>query len=176
MRVEFEVVKAQFFGSKITDGLSKKAKTILSRFGAYVRRTSRKSIKPARPKTPAEMTERETELFNRRQRLWAQGKIEREPTPPDKASKPGDPPFAHGRSPKQSPIRMIYFIYDPKEQSVIVGPIAFGRRPGVATEALEEGGASITDSGDRVHIKARPFMRPAFARHLDELQEWRNSL
>lgn len=173
MNINFEVVKAQFFDSKVTDGLSKKAKAVLSRFGSYVRRSARSSIQPARTKAPAEMTNREAELFERRQRRWAKGKIDRQPTRPERVSKPGDPPFAHGR---QSPIRMIYFIYDPKEQSVIVGPIAFGQRPGVATEALEEGGASIDDDGDRIRIRARPFMRPAFARHLDELKSWKNAL
>lgn len=168
--IDFKVMKTQFFDKPITDHLSKQAKSVLSRMGRYVRTTSRQSIRKARRKRDSELTNKEREIFNIRLRQWAEGKISKKPQRPLAPSKPGDPPRSRQR---KSPIKLIYYIYDPKSQSVIIGPIQFGRRPGVATEALEYGGMSTNYQGKRVNIKNRPFMTPAFQKHLPDLAKWK---
>lgn len=168
--LKFEVVKTQFFDRAVTKHLSTQAKRVLSKFGAYVRRSSKQSIKPARRKSQSDLTERERKRFEIRLREWSEGRLKTRPKRPMEPSKPGDPPRSRF---KGSPIKLIFFLYDPRSESVIVGPIAYGRRGGVATEALEYGGRSINDRGRSVHIENRPFMRPAFQSHLPDLARWK---
>ncbi len=87
-----------------------------------------------------------------------------------KKSKPGDPPFSHVSGGRFG-IRTILYIFDPKTDSVIVGPVGEGD-PLAVPEALEFGGRSEITLTPRLRrklkrrkivttIRARPFMQPA---------------
>ena len=112
----------------------------LSRFGAYVRRSAKQSIR--RRKKP---------------------------------SLPGKPPSSHTGLLKN----FIWFGYDPKRRSVVIGPAKL-RLPGETPHVLEHGGRNVTTvkykrKGKRkkskriVKIKARPFMQPALEKNRPEL-------
>lgn len=82
---------------------------------------------------------------------------------PDPVSEPGKPPFAHRGDSGKSPLReLIFFAHDPATRSVVIGPVAFGKK---GARALEFGGpAEVTLPGGRkraVYIRPRPFVRPA---------------
>jgi hypothetical protein len=172
VKLSFELAKSQLFDRAVVAAVKDAGKRILSRFGAFVRRDGRQSIKTTTRKTPGELTTQERASLERRMRLWAAGRIAKKPLPPFRTSRPGTPPLAHGA---KSPIRLILFAYDAAAQSVVVGPVAFGRRPGVATAALEYGGPTESN-GRRFSIAARPNMVPAFDSNLPHLRAWRNSL
>jgi len=94
------------------------------------------------------------------------------------SSEPGSPPFSHEGSLR----RFILFGYDPRSESVVVGPVGFRRSR--APEALEYGGPTTIYRRrrgrlvrERVRIESRPFMRPALERELSQLPAvWRNSV
>ena len=73
-----------------------------------------------------------------------------------KISEPGSPPSSHTGKLK----RLIFFGYDAKNYSVVVGPVLFGSKR--APEKLEFGVAGY---------KARPFMRPALEKELRNAPE-----
>ena len=93
-------------------------------------------------------------------------------------SRPGQPPFAHEGSLR----RMVLFGYDPRTESVVVGPVGF--RQGNAPSVLEFGGRATVvrrRGGKRtkqtVRIAARPYMRPALEKEAPNLPNvWRNSV
>lgn len=74
-------------------------------------------------------------------------------------SAPGSPPSSHVGTLK----KLLYFAYDLQTQSVVVGPVAFGK--GEAPGLLEYGGTTTqrrkTGAGRTVKYKARPFIKPA---------------
>jgi hypothetical protein len=80
-------------------------------------------------------------------------------------SPPGRPPFSHVGTLK----RHIYFAYDLKQRSVVIGPVIFPGKTGKALPALEYGGKSIRNDGRRINVQARPFMGPAFVAELKNL-------
>jgi hypothetical protein len=76
-------------------------------------------------------------------------------------SRPGQPPHAHAGQLRD----LLFFAYDDRTRSVIVGPAAFPRRTGVPG-LLEFGGRTRAPAwwmGSQTHltIQARPYMRPA---------------
>jgi hypothetical protein len=164
--IDFKLAKAAFFDRPVVKAVKDKGKAVLGRFGAFVRRDGRKSIKTA-PRVPAEKAAE----YRLKLRLWAAGRIARKPDSPERHSPPGSPPLAHR---KNSPIRLILFAYDAREQSVVIGPAAFGGHPGEATHALEYGGAS-TSGGRPIRVAARPTMTPAFQKNLPHLRNWRRA-
>lgn len=164
MKLSFELAKASFFDRPVVNAVKDAGRKILGKFGAFTRRDGRSSIKQAKRKSPAELTTEERDQLATRFRLWAVGRIAKKPEPPFRSSAPGRPPLAHGT---KSPIKLILFAYDAREQSVVVGPVAFGRKPGVATSALEYGDSDMA---------ARPNIVPAFNRNLPHLLNWRNAL
>jgi hypothetical protein len=86
-------------------------------------------------------------------------------------SMPGRPPHSHVGTLK----RHIYFSYDPKSRSVVIGPVIFPGKTGKALPALEYGGKSVRNDGQRINVKARPFMGPAFREELKQLPSiWAN--
>jgi len=103
-----------------------------------------------------------------------------------KASKPGKPPSSHEGLLK----RFIFFGYDRRQRSVVIGPEKLsGPVSDTALEALEYGGRSRTSdyvwtAGRRrkkvfrnVKIDARPFMGPAFEKEKPKLDGlWHNSV
>lgn len=94
----------------------------------------------------------------------------------DKKSKPGSPPTSRTKFLKNS----IQFGVDERALSVVIGPV---KRPGVAKSVtglvpplLEYGGTTMwlppkERRRKRVMYRARPFMRPGFAKGLPKLPE-----
>lgn len=138
--------KVLFFDSKkVMAATTKAERRVLSRFGAYVRRSARSSIR--RRKKP---------------------------------STPGQPPSSHTGLLK----RFIFFAYEPRRRSVVIGPVRLNQKTGEALPALEHGGSVRIVSrrkgarGRRtVRIRPRPFMGPAFEREKPKLPAmWRDSI
>lgn len=135
------------------DAASRKA---MSRGGAIVMRSARKSIKDAV--------------------VLARGRVkdgERRKVVERRTSKPGDPPFSQVGLLRDN----ILFAFDPASRSVVVGPARLGKSTG-APETLEFGGTTVVErrrDGRRekatVRIAARPYMAPALAREASKLPE-----
>lgn len=94
-----------------------------------------------------------------------------------KSSSPGQPPSAH-RERGAMLRKLLYFSYDPRTDSVVVGPVASGR--GEAPR-LNEFGGRITRQRRGVPITysypARPFMAPALKAAEPKLPAaWSNSV
>jgi len=115
---------------------------VLSKFGAFVRRAARSSIR-------------------KRKRVSA----------------PGQPPSSHTGLLK----RFIWFGYDPRKESVVIGPARLSQNGrGEAPALLEYGGVTpVTHRGKRRQgkVRPRPFMNPAFENELPKLPAmWRDSI
>ena len=90
-----------------------------------------------------------------------------------KPSEPGKPPSSHTGLLK----RFIYFVYEPRRRSVVIGPARLNQKMGDAPAALEHGGPSRVVAGGRrrrrelrtVTIRPRPFMGPAFQKEQPKL-------
>jgi hypothetical protein len=127
-----------FDRKKIKRRVDARTRKVLSKFGSFVRRSAKQSIRPS-PNT----------------------------------SLPGKPPFSHSGKLK----RKIFFVFDPKRRSVVIGPIIYPGKSGRALPALEHGGKTDMPSGDLVKIEARPFMGPAFQLNLPVVPSlWRDSI
>jgi len=102
-----------------------------------------------------------------------------------KSSAPGQPPSSHQGSLK----KLIFFAFDPGRESVVAGPLSFGKNPGA--DVLEYGGMHSIflrqprrNDGTRgpsktirVKYRAFPFMGPAEEQVRGELPNiWRNSI
>lgn len=86
-------------------------------------------------------------------------------------SRPGSPPFSHAGHLR----KFIFFAYDSFRESVVIGPVLFGKRTG-APERLEYGGTGMVSGGRMsggkqrprrvANYHERPYMRPAFRAEL----------
>jgi hypothetical protein len=87
---------------------------------------------------------------------------------------PGNPPHSHEGSLK----RLIYFSYDPRSETVVIGPARF--KKGEAPPLLEFGGTIRRTVGRRklaMKYPARPFMGPALEKSAPALPAfWRKSV
>ena len=154
-----------FDHKKLRKNVDRKKIRFLARFGAFVRRSARSSIKPG-------------------------GKS-------GKTSAPGEPP----RSQTGYLKRGIFFAYNLKTESVVIGPIIVPTKYGGPNvlQSLEEGGsvmakiASVQAGGRnaagqftkkklrgfktvKADVKARPFMGPAFQKELKNISSiWGSS-
>lgn len=80
-------------------------------------------------------------------------------------SDPGSPPSSHVGTLRDS----IFFAFDPARRSVVIGPVRAGDSGGMGALALEEGGPTRLAGihrGRSAHIRARPYMQPAFQAEL----------
>jgi hypothetical protein len=86
-----------------------------------------------------------------------------------KVSDPGQPPSSHEGSLK----RLIFFAYDAGAQSVVTGPVRFGK--GTAPQLLEFGGDALrvykSGRSKRQRYRARPFMKPAGEAELPKFRD-----
>lgn len=150
MGAEAVRVKSLFFTVKaVRDQLDPAVRRALSKFGAFVRRRAKSSLKykdgPAPPGQPPHV--HRTTVFTAKK---------------GKRPKKGKPPKP------VSPLReLLFFSYDPRNKSVVIGPAIGGPKSG-APETLEEGGTASRD-GKTVTIAPRPTMRPAFRIELDKV-------
>jgi len=95
-------------------------------------------------------------------------------------SAPGEPPSSHSGLLK----RFIFFGYERRRQTVVVGPMKLNQKVGDAPEALEHGGTSVVVEGlrrrrrrRRVRIQRRPYMGPAMAKEAPKFPKlWANSV
>jgi hypothetical protein len=149
-----------FDGAEILKRMSKAEKRALSKFGAYTRATARQSlkyrIKPSTPGNPPSVHKAGMRLRKNKKTGITKAK-----------------PY--------SPLKdFLYFSYEPKTHSVVIGPVLLSSsksKAHPATETLEKSGpATITEhlksGGVRkhvVHIEARPYMAPAFAKEIPKL-------
>ena len=130
--------KSLFFDrGAVLSPMAKAKRRALSRFGAFVRRASRSSIR----------------------------KVGKNGAP----AKPGQPPKSRTGLLKQH----IYFLYDAKNDSVIIGPAALSgtvSQSRLATETLEVGGSVTRDGQIYVYAK-HPYMKPAYEKTLPKAAE-----
>ena len=130
--------KGLFFDHKgVLAKVDRGTRRVLSKFGAFVRRGARSSIRKRKG-----------------------------------ASTPGKPPSSHTGLLK----KFIFFGYEPRKRSVVIGPVRLNQKVGDAPEALEHGGTSTVVEGGRrrrrkrrITIRARPFMGPAMAKEKPKL-------
>ena len=144
--MDFKAVKRSFFDRKaVRSAVDRAARRVLSRFGAFVRRTAKSSIRKRK-----------------------------------RTSAPGEPPSSHTGLLR----KFIFFGYDPRRKSVVIGPARLNQKTGDAPHALEYGGTSTVVEGPRrrrrkrrVRIEARPYMGPAIRKELPGLPAmWRDSV
>jgi hypothetical protein len=137
--IDFRTMKKMFFDrAKIKRKVDKRTIKVLSKFGAYVRQSSRRSIRKRKG-----------------------------------TSRPGHPPFSHVGTLK----RFIFFGYDDRRRSVVIGPVIAPGKRGTAPNALEYGGRVTLPYWRRVPIRPRPYMHPAFEKELVKVPDlWRDSI
>lgn len=176
MTPRFNVKKTMYFDRAVARSLDKATYTVLVRFGAFVRRRARSSLRRARQKRVAEMTPDEADAYAVRVAI-AKRTGAKKPRRPEVISDPGEVPKLH-KNGARSPLKTgIEFAYDPRGKSVIIGPEASEETRGDATQALEHGGTSRAKrSGASIRVAPRPFMRPAFDKELPNLRKWKNTV
>lgn len=84
-------------------------------------------------------------------------------------SPPGQPPSSHSGE-----LRLIFFAWDSRSESVVVGPVPFrAKRVGsaVVPRLLEHGGPGITSKGKPGYWRPRPFMAPALDHERPKFRE-----
>ena len=136
----FEITRLFFDKEAVTSRTDHATRTVLSRFGAFVRRTARSSIRKRKNPAP-----------------------------------PGSPPSSHVGLLK----KFILFGYDPREESVVIGPVRLIQKGrGEAPALLEHGGTALSKrSGARATYRPRPYMGPAFEKERPRLPAmWRDSI
>jgi hypothetical protein len=157
-------LKSFFFDRKrVQDAAEKGTVRALSKFGAFVRRAAQTSMRYRK-----------------------------------KASPPGQPPSAHkdkrraalkklGRAKNNGALlrELLFFAYDPRTRSVVVGPLGFKSKGGVSVPALHEFGGTrtaypsekfvagrgkkarvVSVGGKTLRYPKRPFMAPALDKML----------
>ncbi len=139
--VTIDQAKGMFFDRKaVTSAVDRAERRVLSRFGAFVRRGARSSIRKRK-----------------------------------RASEPGMPPSSHTGLLK----RNIFFLYEPQQSGVVIGPTLLGKGTD-APRLLEHGGSATRRKRKRrvrVTYQPRPFMGPAFEQEKPKLPKmWRDSV
>ncbi len=144
---------------------------VLCRAGGLVRRESRESIRQARQKRLAEMTKDERRRYAIASR-YAAARGRKKPRRPWMASRAGEPPRSRIGLLK----RGIFFSYDDRSDSVVVGPAKINSNTD-APHKLEEGGITRTPEGRRAALAPRPYMGPAYSRVAPKIPAmWKDSI
>jgi hypothetical protein len=157
---ELTRLKRSFFDrGKVAAMLDKKARKMLSGFGAFTRTRAQTSMKtPPKKAVKAEVK-----------------RTGREGAKP--ASPPGTPPFAHGRKLLR---KMLFFAYEEQRKTVVVGPVRLAETASQHVPKVQEFGGSTTrrmrtrkgkaGGTETVKYPPRPFMKPAFEMELMKLR------
>lgn len=146
--------KAAFFDRAVTDGIDRGAKKALSRFGAFVWKRDKSSLRyrkaaatPGKPPSVHRSTGFTRVRKNRKTRT--------------ETKQPA------------SPLReLTLFAFDPLQKSVVIGAALFGKSkvgPGVVPKVIEEGGAAPFVSHGKIktgRYPAHPHLGPAFQAEL----------
>jgi ribosomal protein L44E len=175
LRSDINSAKRLFFDKKaVTSAVDRATRRVLSKFGAFTRRTAKKSIKKARQKKISELTDEERKSWRRRQAIGKRkGFKAKRPLAP---SRPGEPSRARTGLIKKH----IYFMFDPLKRSVVIGPARLSKST-EAPRVLEYGGTTKTssgpDTGKRITIDPRPTMQLAYQQEQPKLaQMWKDSV
>lgn len=141
---------------------------VLSKFGAFVRRTARSSVKKVGKRAASALAAAIASGNPEAIRAARRGTV----------STPGNPPKGHGEELFK---KWILFGYDREARSVVIGPARLNSKTGEALPALEYGGTSHITGGNRdgtpIKVAARPTMQPAFNKNIPTLPPmWRNSI
>lgn len=143
----------------------------LTKQGAYVRTAARSSIRKARMKKVGEMTSDERRSYERRVVANKRAGLPK-PKRPKASSRPGEPP----RSQVGTLRKFLFFSFDPRSESVVVGPARTTADDQDAPRTLEFGGTAEV-GGSRRRIAPRPYMGPALTQEQPKFAElWRNSV
>ena len=138
--IRFEITKLFFDKKAVRDKVDAGTRRVLSKFGAFVRRTARSSIRKRK-----------------------------------KTSSPGSPPSSHTGLLK----KFIFFGYDPRKDSVVIGPVRLTQKGrGEAPSLLEYGGSTKVEHREkrkRAKVRPRPFMGRAM-RETPIAPLWRDSI
>ncbi len=137
--------RENFFDSeRVMKALSEGQRRKLSKFGAFVQRRAKTSIRPA-------AVENRTEIRKAKKRG-------QHVTIRYRPSRPGEPP----RSRKGELKKLILFGYDPIQRDVLIGPTLVAGRASETPARMEFGGEFVHKKSRKViKVEARPFMRPA---------------
>lgn len=100
-----------------------------------------------------------------------------------RTSEPGSPPSVHSRDPVAT-LKNIWFVFDPQNTSVVVGPLKLNQSSLVGSSqptvpALHEygGTALVGKRRRRARYAPRPFMGPAMQSELPKFPDlWKNSV
>ncbi len=189
MKFRINEAKGMFFDrDAVLDAIDAASKRVLPKAGAYVQTDAKRSMRPAKQKPVAALTEAERQSFKRRQDLYKSGKSKVKPKRPLVASNPGEPP----RTRTGLVRKFLFFAFDPQTKSVVVGPALLNKST-MAQSTLETGGMTMgivsreitLDDGTvlttrkeaMVKIAPRPFMQPALQRNQAKVAElFRNSI
>lgn len=160
-------VKKLFFDAKrVKNAVDRARREALARIGSFVKTTARQSIKraPYKARKPRGLPR----VDHRR-----------------KSSEPGHPPYSQTGILKN----FIFFNYDERTDSVVIGPAKVLRRNAPDTpRTLEVGGTArisrlrhrrgrLKREKRKVNIAPRPYMGPAMAANLDKVPSvWANSV
>lgn len=167
--VDMRIKKMFFDRAKVIQAVDAPKRRILSRHAGAIRKIARRSMK----RVSAAAKRRRGKHY----REYLQGK--RKTVKDQTISRPGKPPKIH-TSGDNNPKKILYG-FDSQRGAVIVGPVKFNK-PGNALEALEHGGRTTyfarSTAGpvrSTAVIQARPFMRPALAKELPNMQrQWKD--
>lgn len=154
--MDMESFKKNFFDKEtVTKRLKDGTKKALSKIGSYVRTDARSSIKSVGKRAKAKQSI-----------AFKAGKTDSASV----VSKPGSPPLSHNGL-----LKKIFFAYDEKANSVVVGPIKLNAKSsGIAPGLLERGGSVDKKLKKRTVVavyKPRPYMGPALDRTRDKIPE-----
>lgn len=154
--------KFNFNPDKVLKGLDKATKKALVKFGAYVRRSAKSSLKLGRMVRMGEMDVEERKKYKSR-RAIAKYYGRKPPKRRRISAEPGNAPKLKY---KNSPLRkLLFFGFDSTTKSVVVGPLAFR---GLGASNLEHG---------RRGYRSFPTMEPALRKNQDQLPAlWRNAI
>lgn len=191
--LSLEAMKANFLDrAKVDKALDKPVREVMTRFGAFVRKDAKDSIKKARRKRVGELPDDARKKFRAKQRLhkkmgW------KKPILPYLPSEPGKPPRFRRAN---SGIKKVLFAYDRTSRSVVIGPTGDGGKSrGKTTSVLEFGGKDRSRFtvfkwkrvggkrkrvrkriSKRVTIAPRPYMNPAFRKNVPLLRKWKSEI
>ena len=166
--------RAKFLDSPhVMAQVGKAERRVLNRQGGMVRTYARNSMPRKRYKKPHEMSPAEVEQF---EGAVARAKALGKPRPkrPVASSEPGEPPMRQTGALRKG----IFYSFDPRTRSVVVGPERESRKDPKSPATLEFGGTSSI-GGRLVRIEARPYMGPAMESATQDPkfdQMWRNSV
>lgn len=141
IEAKLSAIRGRFFDkAAVQNAIGKKAANALSRFGAFTMKRAQTSIR----------------AVGKRAKKAAAKSGGRVPI-----SAPGEPPVGHTGALRKN----IFFAYDGKKKSVVIGPVLLNGSDGTVPKMLEFGGFARRGK-KTARYRPRPFMRPAFDKEI----------